>query len=298
MESRFGHDFSQVRVYTDAPAARSAQALGARAYTYGRDLVFAPGAYEPHTAAGQRLLAHELAHVVQQAQGRSGAYAAQEAEAEGHARQPSADPAPAGQAAAPLPAPARPWLQCYTVPGSLACSELVAWLDSSSPYAPEWAETACTYSFNGGVRTSSTPNPGGGVTVRARGGQNSTVSVSCPIDRPSWSPTRRPNRDAEVAAWQAMLAVLSAHEGQHRQIGRTWQGTLQSRFQAVDFTVTGADEAEATATASQQLADLQAQWGADAQAAQDAIDPFRGAILTCPSAPAAAPEAAAPETTE
>jgi hypothetical protein len=95
-----------------------------------------------------------------------------------------------------------------------------------------------------------------------------------------------------------MLAVLSAHERQHRQIGQTWQGTLQSRFQAVDFTVTGADEAEATANASQHLADLQAQWGTDAQAAQDAIDPFRGAVLTCPAAATPTPEAAVPEMTE
>jgi hypothetical protein len=65
-EPRFGHDFSQVRVHTDAPAAESARALGARAYTVGRDIVFGGGEYAPHSAAGQRLLAHELAHVVQQ----------------------------------------------------------------------------------------------------------------------------------------------------------------------------------------------------------------------------------------
>jgi hypothetical protein len=288
MEAHFGHDFSQVRVHTDAPAARSAQALGAKAYTYGRELVFAPGAYDPQSTTGQRLLAHELAHIVQQAQGRAGSYAAQEAEAEGQARQFASGPVPTGQPASrsggrtPISAPTQPRLQCYTVPGSLDCSDLVHWLRQNSPYAPEWAETACNYSFNGGVRTHSTPNLGGGVTVRAQGSSKSTVSVSCPIDRPSWNPTNRPNRDAEVAAWQAMLADLSAHEQQHRQIGQTWQATLQSRFQAVDFTVTGADEAEANANASQHLVDLQTQWGAEAQAAQDAIDPFQGAVLTCP----------------
>jgi hypothetical protein len=304
MEAHFGHDFSQIRVHTDAPAARSAQALGARAYTYGRQLVFAQGAYDPQSSAGRRLLAHELAHIVQQGQGRSGSYTAQEAEAEEQAHQFAKEAHSNGQTAsrsgreAPLSAPTQPRLQCYTVPGSLACGDLVDWLNSNSPYAPEWAETACNYSFNGGVRTRSTPNPGGGVTVQARGSSQATVSVSCPIDRPSWNPTRRPNRDAEVAAWRAMMAVLSAHEQQHRQIGQTWQATLQSRFQAVDFTVTGTDEADATAKASQHLTDLQNQWGADAQAAQSAIDPFRGAVLTCPSAPAAAPEATAPETTE
>jgi hypothetical protein len=66
MESRFGHDFSQVRVHDDATAARSAHDVGARAYTVGQDVVFGAGHYAPHTAEGQRLLAHELAHTLQQ----------------------------------------------------------------------------------------------------------------------------------------------------------------------------------------------------------------------------------------
>jgi hypothetical protein len=66
MESRFGHDFSQVRVHTDAQAAESARAVNARAYTVGRDVVFGAGQYAPATVAGQTLLAHELTHVVQQ----------------------------------------------------------------------------------------------------------------------------------------------------------------------------------------------------------------------------------------
>ncbi|HTX76021.1 MAG TPA: DUF4157 domain-containing protein [Terracidiphilus sp.] len=67
MESRFGYDFSSVRIHTDPSAAESASAIHARAYTLGHHVVFAPGAYEPHSADGARLLAHELAHVVQQA---------------------------------------------------------------------------------------------------------------------------------------------------------------------------------------------------------------------------------------
>ncbi len=66
MESAFGHDFSQVRVHTDARAAVSASAVNAAAYTVGRDVVFGANTYRPHSAAGRRLLAHELAHVVQQ----------------------------------------------------------------------------------------------------------------------------------------------------------------------------------------------------------------------------------------
>ncbi|MCP1375230.1 eCIS core domain-containing protein [Dyella lutea] len=69
MESRFGRDFSHVRVHTDSTAAASAQAVNAEAYTDGRDIVFAPGNYAPQTPSGLRLLAHEMAHVVQAASG-------------------------------------------------------------------------------------------------------------------------------------------------------------------------------------------------------------------------------------
>jgi hypothetical protein len=66
MESRFGHDFGLVRVHTDERASESARALNALGYTAGRHVVFAAGRYAPETSPGRRLLAHELAHVVQQ----------------------------------------------------------------------------------------------------------------------------------------------------------------------------------------------------------------------------------------
>jgi hypothetical protein len=66
MEPRFGRDFSQVRVHSDAQAVESAQALDALAYTVGRNVVFGEGQYAPHTGTGRRLLTHELTHVIQQ----------------------------------------------------------------------------------------------------------------------------------------------------------------------------------------------------------------------------------------
>jgi len=69
MQSRFGQNFADVRVHTDAAAARAAAALGTRAYAHGEDIVFGAGHYAPATPAGQRLLAHELAHVAQQRHG-------------------------------------------------------------------------------------------------------------------------------------------------------------------------------------------------------------------------------------
>jgi hypothetical protein len=69
MESRFGHDFSRVRIHTEVAAEGAATTLDARAYTAGNNIVFGAGQYAPSTEAGRRLLAHELAHVVQQTRG-------------------------------------------------------------------------------------------------------------------------------------------------------------------------------------------------------------------------------------
>jgi hypothetical protein len=86
MSQRFGYDFSEVRVRDDAQAAQSASEVNAQAYTVGHDVVFGSGQFSPETGAGRRLIAHELAHVVQQASGvcrnviqrRAGCSAAQE----------------------------------------------------------------------------------------------------------------------------------------------------------------------------------------------------------------------------
>jgi len=286
MQSRLGHDFSQVRIHTSGPASAAAQALQVPAFAYGSHIAFAPGAYNPDSKQGQRVLAHELAHVVQQSDGtaknistKDGSYQRLEQEAEQQEHPMSATEMKETKS---LTEPVAPVWQFYRVPGSLACNEVVDWLNSSSPYSPEWAETACTYSFDGGVRTSSRTLPDGRVEVHARGHRGSTVSVDCPIDQPEWVPDDRPNRRAEVRAWRSMLTVLNAHERQHRSIGQTWRATLQRRFQAVDFTVTGSDNSDASDQASARIAELQSQWAADAQAAQDQIDPFRGAVLNCP----------------
>ncbi|HJU53149.1 MAG TPA: DUF4157 domain-containing protein, partial [Pyrinomonadaceae bacterium] len=71
MESRFGHDFGRVRVHADAKAAESARAVNALAYTVKHHVAFDAGRYSPDTRDGQSLLAHELAHVVQQSRGAS-----------------------------------------------------------------------------------------------------------------------------------------------------------------------------------------------------------------------------------
>ena len=69
MEERLGHDFSDVRVHTGAQADESARSINALAFTVGSDIVFGSGHYTPDTLDGQRVLAHELTHVVQQKAG-------------------------------------------------------------------------------------------------------------------------------------------------------------------------------------------------------------------------------------
>src|ERR1041385_6282466 len=75
MESRFGHDFSRVRVHADREAAQSAERLRASAYTAGSDVVFGAGAFD------RKRLAHELTHVVQQRGGGASSAALTEADA-------------------------------------------------------------------------------------------------------------------------------------------------------------------------------------------------------------------------
>ena len=65
-ESGFGHDLSHVRVHTGEKAAESAHAVQAQAYTVGRDVVFGANKFAPATYQGRELLAHELAHTIQQ----------------------------------------------------------------------------------------------------------------------------------------------------------------------------------------------------------------------------------------
>lgn len=68
-EPRFGYDLGQVAVHTGSDAARSAGAVNAKAYTVGPEIVFGEGQYAPQSAEGKKLIAHELAHVVQQGEG-------------------------------------------------------------------------------------------------------------------------------------------------------------------------------------------------------------------------------------
>lgn len=75
MESRLGQDFSQIRIHTDDSAVQMSQGLRAKAFTYGADIYFNKGQYNPYTQAGKHLLTHELVHTLQQQPEADGAIA-------------------------------------------------------------------------------------------------------------------------------------------------------------------------------------------------------------------------------
>ena len=105
MESRFGHDFSKVRIHADEKAARSAQSVNALAYTVGNDIIF-EGQHLPESESGRKLLAHELTHVVQQRNGDLRIARAPEDEAD--AGVPEAKPVPSATTPAPGSTPPVP----------------------------------------------------------------------------------------------------------------------------------------------------------------------------------------------
>ena len=72
LEQQFGTDFSAVRLHRDSRAGELARSVQARAFTTGTDIYFGEGSYQPGSSSGQELIAHELAHVVQQTSGAAG----------------------------------------------------------------------------------------------------------------------------------------------------------------------------------------------------------------------------------
>ena len=93
METRLGHDFSDVRVHVGKSAAESADAIYAHAYTVGSHIVFGAERFDTDSGAGRRLLAHELAHVVQQRRAGRPALQRQEKKDEAKDKGPQAAPA-------------------------------------------------------------------------------------------------------------------------------------------------------------------------------------------------------------
>lgn len=164
MEQAFSSDFSHVRVHTGAAAGAYAQALGARALTIGDRIVFGEGRYRPGTPEGERLLAHELTHVLQPAPASTqtplvapaGSAGEHEAErmADAVAGRSSLSSVPMSSGAMPAPAAqAGGWIQRDPLPGMDSLPPLRggdALLDNASPFLAAAAGSTTLDDFDTG----------------------------------------------------------------------------------------------------------------------------------------------------
>ncbi|MEP6862827.1 MAG: DUF4157 domain-containing protein [Deltaproteobacteria bacterium] len=123
MERSFGATFASVRVHDDSTASRFSTALGARAFTIGQDIAFGSGQYVPGTPQGRRLIAHELAHTIQQGGAQGAAVRGPEPELE-HQADRAASAALDGEAA--TPPSVTPGLRLQRAPVVLAGALIVA----------------------------------------------------------------------------------------------------------------------------------------------------------------------------
>lgn len=189
-----------------------------------------------------------------------------------------------------------PYIQRYTVPGSLSCMGTVSYMNQSSPYRPNWAKTSPHYTFVGATTDSNERLDDGSYIYTMQGRSSNSITHTAPQDLPNWNPTARPNREAEVAAWNTMHGTLQAHENEHVRIAEENRVAMETDWQNVNIEGTGASLAAARTDAARQLREDKALWLAQSQAQQDMIDPF-SVELVCPAPPAEDEEGASAEST-
>jgi hypothetical protein len=152
METALGHDFSRVRVHADTRGGQLSRALAAHAFTVGEHVGFAPGRYQPASAEGQHLVAHELTHVIQQRRGLGAAILGDGIGRTGDAYERGAEAA-AGRLTAEAPdsprlaappgvSPAAGAVQLYS--GSTAASYATKWAKSTNPAYGTLGSDDCT----------------------------------------------------------------------------------------------------------------------------------------------------------
>jgi uncharacterized protein DUF4157 len=175
-EPRFGADFSDVRLHSDAQAHQSAREVNARAFTVGRDIVFGRGEFSPDTSDGRRLIAHELAHVVQQ----SGPASSSRLQRQGAPTPPCPQSVSLSSGQRPVHVPS-----CGTRPVTAAqqpSNAPVTWslaagaTTTGFPGSPTAVDPATSIDAAGAITVSPTQTPGF-VVVTATGSAGCTASV-------------------------------------------------------------------------------------------------------------------------
>jgi hypothetical protein len=162
-ETRFGHDFGDVRIHADSRAAQAASEIHALAFTAGSDIHFAAGRFQPGTEHGDRLLAHELTHTIQQTGGRPAAATTPASAPAGPTSSPVAAPESAAAAATPV-APAPDTATIPTVASTMARTAAATdasgeTVDGASGAAPAMPSAVATPRGAAAPMISRTPEP-------------------------------------------------------------------------------------------------------------------------------------------
>ncbi|HWQ14150.1 MAG TPA: DUF922 domain-containing protein [Roseiflexaceae bacterium] len=163
-------------------------------------------------------------------------------------------------------------------PGA-SCAQVVDWLNTSNPHAPDWALTRAGFTWSGGFTiTGSAPS----FTLSL---SNPQVRMSGPrVDMPEW----RPGSPAMREAWQDMYARLRRHEAEHEAIARRWHATLTERLQNLSLEVNASSRAQVRRRARALVNAAWDSWLAEYRADMTSIDPHTEE-LHCPTAQADAP---------
>ena len=220
-EPRFGHDFSRVRVHADGAAGQSARAVNALAYTVGRDIVFGSGQYAPRTHEGQRLLAHELTHVIQQGAGT----AVVQRDVGDTEPQSNESAEPAGNAESePYQAEDPPTQTPNQVPAAPGpnCAEKITWTPKSPVPVEITADSAADFVSRINAALGGNPHTEVETSFNAET-QNGKISkvnfeLKTAIRRPRYGGGRA--SDAEKALIGRIVDFIKAHEERHRDIAR------------------------------------------------------------------------------
>lgn len=294
LEPSFGHDFSQVRVHDDSRAAESASAVSAVAYTVGNHIVFGAGKYAPGTTDGNRLLAHELTHTIQQTGGAVlGSNVARLPETEGNQVQRDSDDSDSpGQtnpppAAAPADQPAGPAPgspdQTPDDSGPVSLEPLSVEAESQGPTVEGCdglslhGKTTPTFRRNSTVENQSASKgqdcscAKGVQCLHVTGTRVTNYSVSVAISMPPVPGGLTPCERSKVQDF--LDNVLRPHELDHKAKFETYNGQTKN---PLDITGCGRDGINRQIGAIQDAENTPRQ--AAAQALSDSIDPFMRTI--------------------
>ena len=286
LDRQVAGEFPAIRIHADSSADELSRALGARAFTVGQHIFFRAGEYSPDTEAGQRLIRHEAAHVVQQQNGVVGGWSAPSGRHESAAT--------AFEAGGPLTAAAgrAPAVQRQADDGSQADTEMplpMARLTFAGDPTEVDVEGGCdglslhgqaNATFDGGranvagqkvTRSTSCSDCGDQPCLHLTGTLVTKYSVSVAITMPPMPDGLTSCERGKVR--QFLTNVLLPHEKDHKQRFKTYNGTTRN---PIDITGCGQGDLQSQITTMVTNEDAQRQ--ASANALSNAIDPFVATI--------------------